>query len=345
MKFFNHLDQPIVKKHILIIGSGFVLGVLFYLYFQTTAINSTSKQTLQLVLSGIVGTLVSYICYTISKQLDNLLSWKHQLTNRFLTGIIINFIAACAITIGLKFLYASIIETSFQYNRNEVINLAILLLIVMLFYNIIYFALYSYSVYAKGQINAITYERKQIDLQLKALKSQLSSHFLFNNLNTISSLAHKDIEACEKYVRGLGTIYDYSLNSYHESLVMLAEEIEVVTSYLELLKTRFGDSLQFTFAIPEGMLDSKIPPLTLQMLVENAVKHNQMDTNHVLNLNIRAHNDYIEVSNNITKPIKNITSFNIGLKTIQARYNLLNTKAIDIIKNTHFTVKVPIIQS
>ena len=135
--------------------------------------------------------------------------------------------------------------------------------------------MYSYYAYATVQIEAVKYERKQIDLQLRALKSQLSSHFLFNNLNTISSLAHNDAQQAETYIRGLANIYNYTLNSYHEKLVPFEDELQVVMAYLHMIQTRFGNSFHYTVDIPEHVKASRIPPLTLQMLIENAVKHNR----------------------------------------------------------------------
>ena len=297
------------------------------------------------LLSGICGILISYATYYISKKLDRIIPWKTQLTNRFLAGILIHFSVALGIIIAFYILYQKLNENTFdEAYQNGLTKLSIILFILMLLYTIIYFALYSYYTYASLQIEAVKYERKQIDLQLKALKSQLSSHFLFNNLNTISSLAFKDSGASERYIRGLANVYKYTLNSYHSKLVPLNEELSVVNSYLLLLKTRYGNSINYAINLDDDILDSKIPPLTLQMLIENSVKHNVMDSSNALNIDVYSDGGFIVIKNNITKPPKHVNSFNIGLSNIKSRYQLLRQEGVSVISASDFIVKIPVIE-
>ncbi len=354
MNLIHYLDQPIVKKHLLISGVGFILGVLLYLYFKGEA-----QHVLELILSGAFGIIIGYLCYFISVRLDRVLPWKSQLPSRFLSGISLHFILTFALVLLMVYVYNSLFVAAtapaefaeqIDGTLNEeydsfYIKLGTILFIIVLLFNVVYFALYSYTNYAKGQIDEIAYERKQIDLQLKALKSQLSAHFLFNNLNTISSLAYKDTAHAEAYIRGLGTIYNYTLNSYTNRLVDLSDELKCVTSYLNHVRTRFGNMLNFKIDISDSLVHSKVPPLTLQMLVENAVKHNQIDQDNALELNISANGNNIVITNNITKAPKSVKSFNVGLKNIEARYQLISGKKIEITKDADFTVKIPIIKA
>ena len=347
MKFFNQLDQPIVKKHLLIAGLGSVFGLLLHYYFQTShASEESSSTTITVLLAALCGIAIAYSTFYLSKKLDHITPWKSQLANRFLLGILLEFLCAMLIVIAFSLSCKHLFHLEFVDSYDSVmIKLGIILFMVMLIYNVIYFALYSYYSYAKLQIDAIAYDRKQIDLQLKALKSQLSAHFLFNNLNTISSLVYKDLELTENYIRGLANIYSYTLNSYNSKLVSLREELGFVSSYLLLLETRFGKAFNYNINIHDALLDSQIPPLTLQMLVENSVKHNQMNAEHQLQIDIESSSDFISVKNNLTQPPNKVTSFNIGLKNIEARYKLLSSLSIDIEKTTHFEVKIPIIKS
>ncbi len=346
MKLIDQLDNPLVKKHILISFIGIAIGVLLYNYFATSVDTvHRSFSMVEALLSGVCGIIASYIIYAISKKLDTLLPWNTQLASRFSAGILLHFVTALAMVALLYFGYKKIISEAFPDTYpNTFIKLAIILFIIMLIYNTIYFALYSYYTYATLQIETVKYERQQIDLQLKALKSQLSSHFLFNNLNTISSLAFKDAKASESYIKGLARVYNYSLNSYHSKLVFLHEEISMLRSYLLLLKTRHGDLLNYNLRIDEKILSTKVPPLTLQMLVENIVKHNVVDANNVLHIDIFSDKDSITVKNNITKAPTNVSSFHIGLKNIESRYQLLLKQGISIVKDTYFIVKIPTIQ-
>ncbi len=354
MNFVHHLDQPIVKKQLLISSVGFILGVSLYFFFK-----GTTQNALEAIASGFIGVSMSYMLYMTSRKLDELLPWKSQLAARFVSGILGHF-AILFVSISLlayvhELIFPEVVEPlneidSFDDDFIEtpdsfLIKLGIIVSFIVLVYNIVYFALYSYYHYAKGQIDEITYQRKQTDLQLKALKSQLSAHFLFNNLNTISSLAYKDDKKAEQYIRGMATIYNYTLNSYHKRLVNLKEELQCVTSYLGHIRTRFGEAINYSINISEALQETKIPPLTLQMLVENAVKHNQIDADHQLNITISASKKHLEVSNNITKAPKNVKSFHVGLKNIAERYKLISGKDINTEKNTDFTVRLPILDN
>ncbi len=345
----NQLNNPIVKKHLLITALGLFLGLLLYNYFGVSiSPEGKAYNTLELVLSALGGVLLAYLTFFSSVKLDKLLPWKSQLVNRFISGIAFLFIANYALIYGLFLLYKkflSQVTLEKELYQSNLIKLGIILFILMLIYNIIYFALYSYYTYSKLQIETVKFERKHYELQLKALKSQLSSHFLFNNLNTISSLAFKDAEQAENYIRGLAKIYHYTLNSYHVKLVSIQEELDVVKAYLSLLSTRFGDVLNYSITISESNLQHQIPPLALQMLVENAVKHNQASEAKPLIIDVFEDQEHLIIKNNITEAPKKVSSFNIGLNNINSRFKLLYNKEISVLEDNHYTVKIPIINN
>ena len=344
MKLPNRLDHPQVKKHFLISALGLSIGLLLYYYLTTSTIAHTFSK-LEALLSSWGGILLAYMTYAISIKLDKWVPWKIHLASRFLVGILIHFLIAFALIVFLYFVYTKLASNSvLELAQSALIKLAIILLLLMLTYQLFYFALYSYYTYATLQIERVKKEHQQIDLQLKALKSQLSAHFLFNNLNTISALAFKDAKIAEKYIRGLATIYKYSLKSYPTKLVLLQEELAIVRAYLLLLKTRYGDFIRYSIDIPTELYASKVPPLTLQMLLENAVKHNSMDGQNRLRINLYAVADGLVVKNNITKTPKDIVSFNIGLRNIESRYQLMNKQGMVVSNDTHFTVKIPLLK-
>ena len=348
MKINKFLNQPTVKKHIFIVMLGAVLGLLVYNFVSTeTLINSQLySKTKPYILSCLLGILVSYLVYYVTLKLDKLLPWQTELASRFVVGIILHFIVVLTVVSLLLYIYTNyiinVVDTTTNIS-NILIKLAIILFILTLIYTVIYFALYSYYAYTRLQIETITYERKQIDLQLKALKTQLSPHFLFNSLNTISSLIYRDPKSAETYIRGLGKIYSYTLKSYYTKFVTLQEELDFVSSYLILLETRYEKRFTCNIVIPEEIRNTKIPPLTLQMLIENAVKHNQMDVNNPLHIDIYHEKGHLIAKNNITTKPNNITSFNIGLKNIEERYALLGNASVSIVKDENFVVKIPVL--
>jgi sensor histidine kinase YesM len=299
------------------------------------------------LLSVFLGLLVTYVLYFLAIKLDKLYPWQTQTNNRLFVGFVLQMLVAFSFIFGCIYLYSNYIIANadfFTEYHETLIKLSILLCVLLMVYSIIYFAFYSYYSFATLQIESVKQERKQIDLQLKALKSQLSPHFLFNSLNTISSLVHTNTKKSELFIRKLANMYQFTLNSYHSMLINLEEELQFVASYQYLLETRFENKLNIKIEIDEALYTTKIPPLTLQMLIENAVKHNTMDKKDPLQVAVYVEGNYICVKNNITEIPKNKTSFHIGLKNINTRYLLLAQKGISISNGNVFLVKIPIIR-
>ena len=138
----------------------------------------------------------------------------------------------------------------------------------------VYFALYSYRYYGKMKLSRLRREREQMDLQWQALSNQLQPHFLFNSLNTISALVHEDEQRAEQFIRRLAHAYQYTLETYGKNLVPLKDELQFVQSYYYLLKTRFADQLDIKIDVAATADQLKVLPLGVQLLVENAIKHN-----------------------------------------------------------------------
>ncbi len=298
-------------------------------------------------MSGALGILIALVIYKTTLVLNRLLPYKNKTETRLFFGLLTHFLLVFGLLVLFFFLYDKAVfntQNFSQFYQPILIKLAIIIFILVLFYEVIYFAMYSYYSYATLQIETVKQERKQVELQLNALKSQLSPHFLFNSLNTISSLIYKNQQKAKLYIRKLATMYQYTLQSYDAKLVTVEEELLFLQSYTYLLQTRFEEKFDCSIHIADDVLSTKIPPLTLQILVENAVKHNVMSNKEVVKVQITSFDDVIVVENNLTQTPKNITSFNIGLKNINARYLLLFGKGIEVIKSNRFTVKIPVVR-
>lgn len=177
----------------------------------------------------------------------------------------------------------------------------------------------------------------------ESLKQQISPHFLFNSLNTLKSLVKQNSPASLTFIDELSAVYRYMLSHYGKNQVTIIEEIEFVRSYLSLLKTRFGDALQADIEIPPGIYHEGIPPNTLQILMENAVKHNILTTRKPLHISVSVRNGYLEVSNNLQPKPPEGPSSHVGLSNINNRYALLKGREIVIERDPeYFRVKLPI---
>jgi sensor histidine kinase YesM len=182
--------------------------------------------------------------------------------------------------------------------------------------------------------------------QYDSLKQQVSPHFLFNSLNSLSSLISIDPAQAEKFVEEMSEVYRYLLQSNQDELTTLGRELDFIKSYVHLLKTRFGEGLQVEIDVAEGLQQCHIPPLTLQLLVENAVKHNETSTTSPLYLRIFSQgNDRLAVVNNLQRRTITLPSAKVGLANVIARYRLLSYPYVEIRETeTEFTVLLPLIR-
>jgi sensor histidine kinase YesM len=185
-------------------------------------------------------------------------------------------------------------------------------------------------------------ENKKAELQ--GLKEQISPHFLFNTLNTLISVIRTE-EKSESivFVENLSSVYRYLLDNQSLDTVKLGDELSFVKSYLYLLKKRFGDDLKININISSEIENNSVPPFALQMLIENAIKHNVHTDNHPLEIKIEQIGTHIRVENNLNpKPVTE--SLGIGLVNLSKRFKLIAGKEINITKSDlSFSVSIPFI--
>lgn len=189
-----------------------------------------------------------------------------------------------------------------------------------------------------------TLKREKIESQFEALKSQINPHFLFNSFNTLITIIEENPEIAVEFVEKLSDFYRSILQYREMEVISLREEVVLVQNYAFLLKKRFGDSLSLT--VHHNEEQAYIAPLTLQILVENAVKHNIISKSRPLNIEICAGGEYITVRNNLQKKIAMELSTGFGLQSIVNRYALLVDRAVRIEEGEDsFTVSIPIIKN
>jgi len=177
-----------------------------------------------------------------------------------------------------------------------------------------------------------------------ALKNQLDPHFLFNSLNVLTSLIEEDPDQAQKFTTSLSKVYRYVLEQKNKDLISVDEELQFAKTYVRLLKMRFEDSI--VFDIPEESTDpeAKIIPLSLQLLLENAVKHNVVTSDRPLHIKVFEENDMLVVSNNLQEKQVVKKSSGVGLQNIRQRYAILTDRQVTIDKSTSdFSVQLPML--
>ncbi|MBP8917327.1 MAG: histidine kinase [Chitinophagales bacterium] len=188
-------------------------------------------------------------------------------------------------------------------------------------------------------------EKENMRSQLESLKTQMSPHFLFNSFNALLSLIDSDKEKAKQFLMELSKVYRYVLEQKDNLVVELKEELKFINSYIYLNKIRFGENLHFETDIDAGNLSKFIPPLTLQSLVENAIKHNIISESKPLTIKITNDRNRLIVSNNLQGRNEKIVSTGIGLKNLKERYFLLGNSEPEFgIVNDQYIAKIPLIE-
>ena len=207
-----------------------------------------------------------------------------------------------------------------------------------------------------GHIIYLSHKQQQTTLENKtlltenlktrftALKNQVDPHFLFNSLNTLNSLIKMDVDKSQEYVQQLSFVFRYTLQN--KEIITLEEELKFTRSYCHLMQIRYGDGLQFNYQIAEQCYSCLLIPLSLQTLVENAIKHNIVSAKQPLTIDIKTlDNGFIQVTNPVQLKKEAEAGERIGLNNLAERYRLIWQKEIVIAQNNGvFQVEIPLIK-
>jgi LytS/YehU family sensor histidine kinase len=190
------------------------------------------------------------------------------------------------------------------------------------------------------------FKKENIEFHFEMLKNQVNPHFLFNSLNTLSSLIYANQDTAAKFVRQLARVYRYVLENRDKEVISLKDELTFLQSYIYLINLRFSENLKVEIDIPEKMQQKYVAPMTLQMLIENAIKHNVVSQKKPLTIQIYADMfDHITITNNLQKKEVREYSSNIGLKNISSRYGFITDRKVIVEENPeYFKVRIPLLE-
>ncbi|MBO0936844.1 histidine kinase [Fibrella sp. HMF5335] len=222
---------------------------------------------------------------------------------------------------------------------------------IQLFYFVVYFSIYE-GIYVLQQWRQ-TYLEKEVlikqqwQTRFNSLKSQVNPHFLFNSLNSLSALIDESPVQASQFVDELSTMYRYLIQANDQELTQLSTELTFIESYAHLLQTRHGAGVRVSITVPDTYLSYSLPPLTLQLLVENAVKHNIVLADQPLVIDISTTDEgHLQVRNNLQRKTGQVASNGVGLTNIVAKYQMLTGTSIIVREeDNHFTVLLPLLSN
>ncbi|MBL7946744.1 MAG: histidine kinase [Flavobacteriales bacterium] len=210
----------------------------------------------------------------------------------------------------------------------------------------IYEAGYFFTMWKHQAIEAEALKSRQLRTELDMLKNQVSPHFLFNSLNTLVTLIHEDPKLAERFTKDLSHVYRYILQHKEKEVVDLGTELDFTQAYINLMKVRFADSLRISVNVAQEHRQLLIAPLTLQLLLENALKHNVASTAAPLQVDIHVENGRtLAVRNSLHRKQGTVEGTGTGLSNVRQRYAYLSERPVDVIETReHFLVALPLLQ-
>lgn len=335
MKFSRKLIIQLVVTF-LIVG-----GVFLALYL------TEADKELNLTAGWITTTLAMVWVFNrlLTIKLDKKLPWLKFGNKRFYWQLGLGILVSLLI-INISYLGLKLGLTVDPPDQQQIISMNVLGILVLLPTISINFGIQFLSNWKTAQLNSEQFQKETIKAELTTLKNHLDPHFLFNNLNILSSLISKDKDLSQSYLEKFADVYRNILQSSQEELVTLNDELRFIASYLYLLEIRFEDTIQTFIEVEASDQRKYLPPLTLQMLIENAIKHNSISEVRPLKIHISSQNGFISVKNNYQpRKVEIKNSSQSGLENIKKRYSYFTDKQVQVYQNTDsFIVKIPLVE-
>lgn len=270
----------------------------------------------------------------------------HNIAARLLTRYALTIFISFLLSLVLFNLWNHLLHDA-VYAANSILTLQTISVLISLQVSSIYEIVYLHKERETDIVKIERTEKSKIQAQLDSLKSQVDPHFIFNSLNTLSYLISQNQQSARLFNDTLARVYRYILIKKEKDLVLLKEEIEFASNYFYLLKIRYQEGLKMTIAIDDIVSENYLlPPLSVQILIENAIKHNHFTEKVPLNIQVTVIKNQVTVTNNRNIKQFEIQSSQIGLKNLSERYLLITDQHITVEDGKdNFTVVLPLLKS
>lgn len=329
-----------------------VIGILILSLGVVYVFNNASDQltTMEVVITWAVALFFSTCDWLINRAILIRLRRKYPNLQNSVQRIVFLFLATVTTVVVVDFLgviFFSFIFENITYNFQERTKSLVFIIFLTIMIMAIYEAIYFY-VRLKTSIREEEQSKQAIiQAQLDALRNQAQPHFFFNTLNTLRDIIDQNSkEEAKEFVDKLSDMYRFLLEAGNANLIPLRDELKFSKAYIHIQLERFGNNLQLHWDIPEASLDAMIVPMSLQLLLENAIKHNVISKAKPLAIHITFKDDCVVVANKIQVKSTQLPSTKVGLKNIEKRYALITERLVEIVDNgTQFSVSLPLLKT
>ncbi len=279
--------------------------------------------------------------HEIERRFPGLEQSLRRISSKFVVVMVINIFGVMM----LFYLYDQFRFVQYDTTTNDFLKVLFITLGISLVFEALYEGDFALAKYRESQEEKETFQQLSIQHEFNALKNQVNPHFLFNCFNTLSSLIEIDKQQADAFLNELSKVYRYLLKNNEDGLSTVDNEIRFIRSYFRLLQTRHGDAVQINIDIDKRYDNYLLPSLSLQLLVENVVKHNVLSKSMPLVIDIftPAGNKMV-VNNNLQRRSNKVPSNKVGLENIRSKYELLNQRGFQVMEDEkNFTVVLPLI--
>lgn len=279
----------------------------------------------------------------LSDWLDERFSWHTHPGRRFTAGIVGMLVYSLGAVYMLILFFRHVVGFDVGNDLNGTFYTTLLITTLISMFITSRSFLFNWR---KAAIDAEQLKQESVKAQYESLRNQVNPHFLFNSLNALTNLVHQNPDEAVQFIKQLSDVYRYVLETRDKELVPMEEELKFLKSYLFLQQIRFGDKLRLE--LQANGLQGRVAPLALQMLVENAIKHNIIAEDQPLSVRVHVQDGFIWVSNTLQRKmtLQDDTPGGIGLENIRKRYGFLSDRPVQVVeRNGSFAVGLPMIAS
>ena len=278
----------------------------------------------------------------VNSKLNKILPFERSIPQRILVQLSIGAIFALTVRYGIyRFGEPSL---DFKLDSLFMASTWVLYVFASAGLNTIFFLKFFINRWKESIRQTERLEKEKTQVQFDNLKNQLNPHFLFNALTSLNSLITENQQLASQFLQHMSKVYRYVLQNKEKNFVNLQTELDFIKNYVFLAETRFGGALKIKFEISEQAQERAIVPVTLQILIENALKHNIVDHERPLSIDVFTSGDYLVISNNLQKRKTVETSNKVGLENLKSLYKFLTERPVIVEElQDRFNVKVPLI--
>ncbi|MBN1119186.1 MAG: histidine kinase [Bacteroidales bacterium] len=336
--------KKLIRSFLLMIVGLVALTILLSLAFSGFKWFSSWEDLFNRTIYGfVVGFFFGIGNWAIGVFTGRLLNWRRKLVRSNLIALLTFIFYGIIVSIIVPYYFGTYIwkltgdNLKYAIIENAFINIAIDLVVISVYYS--FYLVYYWN---KALERYEDLKRENINAKYNALKNQVNPHFLFNSLNTLTGVVEQDQQLAVKYIKKLSDIYRYVLEQQNKELIQISKELEFLNDFIYLSEIRHGEGLKTEISI--GSADKYIVPLGIQLLVENAIKHNIISDDQPLSIQISEEDGYLVVKNNLQKKNSIKNKEPQGIENLINRYEYISDKPVQVEESANeFVVKIPII--